>query len=338
MEWNDKLVLVTGGASFIGSHLVDMLIRLGAKVRVADNLSSGKIDNIREHIDKKTIEFVETDLRELSSTRLVMKNMEFVFHLAASHGGRGYITRHPAECATNLALDGVVFLAASEARVEKVIYASSGCVYPPHLQDDPNQTIFLREDMVGPPYEADSMYGWTKLMGELALRAYYEQHGLRSAICRYFTVYGPRATESHALIAMIARAFVRQDPIGVWGTGQQVRNWTYVSDIINGTCLAAEKIEDATAVNLGTMDGIRVSDAIEQILHYVGHNVPLRYFPEMPTGPYNRVADAGLAFRLLGWTPEVSFPVGLATTVDWYFENKDPSAIQSMIDNNLFER
>jgi len=338
MEWSDKSVLVTGGASFIGSHLVDKLVDLGARVRVVDNLSSGKVENLKNHLDKETIEFVQTDLRELKAARLAMKNVQVVFHLAASHGGRGYITRHPADCAANLALDGVVFVAACEANIEKVIYASSGCVYPPHLQEDTSQTVFLREDMVGPPYQTDGMYGWVKLMGEFALRAYYEQYGLRSAICRYFTVYGPRATESHALIAMIARAFVQQNPVAVWGTGQQVRNWTYVSDIVSGTILAAEKIEDATAVNLGTMEGVRVRDAIEQILRYVGHNAPLVFLPEMPTGPYNRVADAGLALKLLGWVPQVDFTTGLTNTIDWYFANRNPNDVQFMIDNTLFER
>ena len=98
------------------------------------------------------------------------------------------------------------------------------------------------------------MYGWAKLTGKLTLKSYYKQFGMKSASCRYFTVYGPRGVENHAVIAMIARAFIGADPFGVWGTGEQIRNWTYIDDIVNGTILAAEKIDDATAIYFGTAD------------------------------------------------------------------------------------
>src|SRR5438309_9313189 len=98
------------------------------------------------------------------------------------------------------------------------------------------------------------MYGWGKLMGKLTLRAYVRDWGLRGASCRYFTVYGERGKEDHAVIAMIARAFTRQDPFEIWGNGEQIRNWTYVRDIVEGTILTAELIDDGTAVNLGTME------------------------------------------------------------------------------------
>ncbi|MFQ5902198.1 MAG: NAD-dependent epimerase/dehydratase family protein, partial [Candidatus Binatia bacterium] len=106
---------------------------------------------------------------------------------------------------------------------------------------DTTEEIYLTEDMVGPPYDSDNMYGWAKLMGELTLKVYYNQFGMKSASCRYFTVYGPRGVENHAVIAMIARAFIGEDPFEVWGTGDQVRNWTYIEDIVEGTILAAER-------------------------------------------------------------------------------------------------
>ena len=111
---------------------------------------------------------------------------------------------------------------------------------------------------------------------------------------RYFTVYGPRGVENHAVIAMIARAFIGADPFGVWGTGEQIRNWTYIDDIVNGTILAAEKIDDATAINLGTAERIKVMDAITEVLRYTGHKAKIVTRPDMPTGPLNRVADNSL--------------------------------------------
>jgi len=338
MNWSGRRVLVTGGASFIGSHLVDALVDLRARVRVVDNLSSGKLENIQAHLDAGRIEFLQEDLLDPDATRRAMSGVEVVFHLAADHGGRGYVDLHQVECATNLILDGLVFKTAHEAQVEKVVFASSGCVYPNHLQADPNQVVYLTEDLVCPPYDADNMYGWAKLMGELTLQAYYKQYGLKSASCRYFTVYGPRGVENHAVIAMIARAFIGESPFVVWGNGEQVRNWTYIDDIVRGTILAAEKIDDATPVNLGTMERIRVADAAREVLRYTGHNPKLEFHPEMPTGPLNRVADNSLAKRLLGWTPTVSFWDGLHRTIDWYFANKDREKVRAILGRMLTER
>ncbi len=338
MDWGGKRVLVTGGASFIGSHLVDALVERGAQVRVADNLSSGSLDNIRGHLDADRVQIVRADLTSPGVPEQAVDGMAVVFHLAADHGGRGYVDLHQAACATNLALDGMVFRACQNARVEKVVYASSGCVYPNHLQGNPNEMLYLTEEMVGPPYDADNLYGWAKLMGEMTLRAFHEDWGLRVASCRYFTVYGNRGHENHAVIAMIARAFVGQDPFVVWGTGEQIRNWTHVSDIVSGTIRAAEKIDDGTAVNLGTTERTRVIDAVEEVLRYTGHKARIELHPEMPTGPLNRVADNALARRLLHWEPEVKFMEGLHRTIDWYFSSKDREMIRASLERRLTER
>ncbi|MBU6423921.1 MAG: NAD-dependent epimerase/dehydratase family protein, partial [Chloroflexi bacterium] len=319
MFWDERPVLVTGGASFIGSHLVDALVAKGARVRVVDNLSSGRFENVSGHIRADQIEFVRADLTDPGVADEVIRDRSIVFHLAADHGGRGYVDLHQAACGSNLALDGMVFLAAKRAGVDKVVFASSGCVYPNHLQQDPREILYLREELVGPPYDADNMYGWAKLMGEMTLRAYARDWGLKSASCRYFTVYGERGKEDHAVIAMIARAFIRQDPFEVWGTGEQIRNWTYVGDIVSGTILAAERIDDGTAVNLGTMERTRVIDAVREVLLYTGRHAEIRLRPDMPTGPLNRVADNSLARRLLGWEPTVDLISGLHRTIDWYF-------------------
>jgi nucleoside-diphosphate-sugar epimerase len=329
MNWAGRKVLVTGGASFIGSHLVDALGGSGAHVRVVDNLSSGKVENVHTHVQTGRIEFHRADLLDPKEIRKAVAGREIVFHLAADHGGRGYVDLHQVECSTNLILDGLVFRAALEAGVKKIVYASSGCVYPNHIQTNPNEELLLTEDMVGPPYDADNMYGWAKLMGELALEAYYKQLGMKSVSCRYFTVYGPRGIENHAVMAMIARAFIGEDPFEVWGTGEQVRNWTYIDDIVRGTLLAAEKIDDARAVNLGTTERTRVMDAVREVLHYTGHKAKIVTRPEMPTGPLNRVAENGRAKELLGWEPKVPFFEGLHRTIDWYFANKDRAQVKA---------
>ena len=175
-------------------------------------------------------------------------------------------------------------------------------------------------------------------MGELTLEAYCREHGLRGVSCRFFTVYGPRGVENHAVIAMIARAFIGQDPFEVWGDGSQVRNWTYVDDIVRGTLLAAEKIDDGTAVNLGTMERVRVMDAVRMVLEHTGHEAEIRLRPDMPTGPLNRVADNSLARELLGWEPEVTFRQGLRRTIDWYFSTKTKETVEPHLERILIER
>ena len=337
-RWKSTKVLVTGGASFIGSHLVDALVVRGADVRVVDNLSSGKIENIKHYIDKEKVEFVRGDLMDQRVTEKVVDGVHTVFHLAADHGGRGYVDLHQVACATNLALDGMLFRACLAAGVDKVVYASSGCVYPNFLQTDPGEMLYLTEDKVGPPYDADNMYGWAKLMAEMTLRAYYTERGIKSASCRYFTVYGERGKEDHAVIAMTARAFIKENPFVVWGTGEQIRNWTYVGDIVEGTILAAERIDDGTGVNLGTMERVRVLDAVEEVMRYTGHRAEIELHPEMPTGPLNRVADNALAKELLGWEPKTRFIDGFHRTIDWYFNTKSKDEVQETIRVGLTER
>ena len=338
MNLDNSKVLVTGGASFIGSHLTHALVERGASVRVVDNLSSGQLSNIQTYVESGQVEFVQADLTDPGIAQRAVDGVRVVFHLAADHGGRGYVELHQAACATNLALDGMLFRACHQAGVEKVVYASSGCVYPNHLQTDPGQLLFLTEDMVGPPCDADNMYGWAKLMGEMTLQAFCRDWGMKSASCRYFTVYGERGHENHAVIAMIARAFVGQNPYVVWGYGEQIRNWTHVDDIVAGTIKAAENIDDGTAINLGTMERTRVIDAVHEVLRYTGHSAEIELHPEMPTGPMNRVADNSLGKQLLDWEPEVRFMDGLRRTIDWYFSTKDKNTVVSVLEERLTER
>jgi nucleoside-diphosphate-sugar epimerase len=235
-------------------------------------------------------------------------------------------------------LDGILFDACLASGVGKVVFASSGCVYPNHLQTRPEEMLYLHEGLVVPPYDADNLYGWAKLMGELTLRAYHEECGLASVSCRYFTVYGPRGVENHAVLAMIARAFIRQEPFEVWGTGEQIRNWTFVSDIVEGTLRAAERISDGSAVNLGTTERVRVIDAAREVLAYTGFDAEIATRPDMPTGPYNRVADNRLARDRLAWEPQVKFVDGLHRTIDWYFANRDREQVRASLERLLVER
>jgi nucleoside-diphosphate-sugar epimerase len=330
-NWAGKNVLITGGASCIASHLADSLISRNVHIRAVDNLSSGSLENIKNHLNTKSFEFIEGDLKDGTICRKAMQDMDIVFHLAADHGGRAYVDRCQAGPASNMLLDGMVFREAANAKIKKVVFASSGCVYPNHIQTDVSEKLYLKEEMVGPPYNADNMYGWAKLMGELTLKSYCKEYGLKAATCRYFIVYGPRAKEDLSIMAMIAKAFTRQDPFEVWGDGEQLRNWTYVQDIVDGTILAAEKIDDGTAVNIGTMERLRVIDAVQMIIEAFDYKPEILKQLDMPVGPVNRIADNSLAEKLIDWKPKFTLREGLKPTIEWYRANKNVDEVKAIL-------
>ena len=337
-NWENKNVLVTGGASFIGSHLVESLAKKGSHVRVADDFSSGVDTNLAKVRDE--IQLYRGNLKNLEFTNKVTTDIDTVFHLAADHGGRGYISNYPANCATNMALDNIVFESAVQNGVESITFASSACVYPTDIQQDRQR---LREDMVsfderGGAY-ADETYGWAKLMGERSLQAFHEQYGIDASSVRIFTAYGPRENETHAIIALIAKAFAGQDPYQIWGDGEQTRNFTYVEDIVQALLLANENITDGTAVNAGIGKYISINDVVKEIFDYMGWEPEeINHQTDKPVGVKHRAADTTRAEELLGWEPEWSLSDGLAETIDWYTETKDRATVKENLETLLHER
>ena len=351
MHWNRQRVLVTGGASFIGSHLVDKLLSLGSEVIVADDFSSGKLSSLEYPIKEnsssiwisESLSVYQGDLKEKSFTKSMMKDMDTIFHLAALHGGRGYIHTHPAECCTNMILDQLVFEEAQRVEVDRICFASSACVYPSCLQAETGSSYLLKEEDADPFIKdkafADLEYGWAKLMGEMALKAYHREHGMKTSSVRIFTAYGPRENETHAIIALIAKAFIRMDPFVIWGTGEQDRNFTYVQDIVDAMILAAEKIEDGSPVNAGRDDRITLNQAAELVFDILGWT-PKRIEHDLskPQGVASRAADLTRAKRLLGWKPKVSYKEGFKRTIEWYFANKKREEVKANLDRILMER
>lgn len=338
MNFDGEEVLVTGGASFIGSHLVEALVDEGANVRIADDLSSGTVDNLATVRDE--IEVLEGNLKRWEFADRATENIDSVFHLAADHGGRGYISNYPANCATNMALDNIVFETAVQNGVEKITFASSACTYPTDIQREKER---LHEDMVsfeerGGAY-ADESYGWAKLMGELSLQSFHEQYGVDASAVRIFTAYGPRENETHAIIALIAKAYAGQDPFQIWGDGEQTRNFTYVEDIVSALLLANRNITDATPVNAGISDYISINEVVETIFEYLDRAPEeIDYMTDKPVGVRHRAADTSRAEELLGWEPEYGLEDGLAETIDWYVENRDREYVRQNLEELLHER
>ena len=321
--WNGKHILVTGGASFIGSHLVDSLVAMGSRVTVIDNLSSGTLENLRDSLAK--IRFLKMDLEYCALPEIVnaFRDNEIVFHLAATHGGRGYIDSHPADVASNFSIDHHVFEASSEAGVEQVVFASSACVYPPKLQSKVGSDYLLRESDaditdLSKPLSSDLEYGWAKLMGEIQLKSFIKQYGIKGSSVRFVTAYGPRENETHAIIALIYKALEKMNPFVIWGDGNQERDFTYVSDLVTGSMLAAEKIEDGSAINLGTGRRSSLIDIARMIFDIMDFHPPVKFDLSKPVGVLSRALDISEAQRVLGWEPAVSLKAGLRQTVEWY--------------------
>jgi nucleoside-diphosphate-sugar epimerase len=328
MDWNERKVVVTGGASFIGSHLVDKLYRLGAEVTVVDNLSSGKLENLS---NSPNVNFVNLDLEysPISDLRKVFRENEIVFHLAATHGGRGYIDSHPADVCSNFAIDHHTFEAAFMTGVPKVVLASSACVYPPSLQSKYDSDYLLREEDSDPtkldkPQSSDLEYGWAKLMAEVQLNAFIKQYGLKGCSLRFVTAYGERENETHAIVALIHKAHERMNPFVIWGNGEQSRDFTYVSDIVDGTLLAAEKVDDGTPINLGTGQRFKLKDVAMMIFDIMDFHPEVAFDISKPTGVVSRALDIERAKKLLGWTPRVSLREGLERTIAWYTKTHVP--------------
>jgi len=339
MSWKYNKCLVTGGASFIGSHLVEALLQKGVKVRVADDLSSGQLSNLASV--KSDIEFMKGDLRYIDFAKTASLGCDTVFHLAADHGGRGYIATHPASCVANMALDNIVFDTAVKNGVEQITFASSACVYPTDIQENKQ---LLSEDMVnfkrcGGAF-ADEEYGWAKLMGELSLQAHHKQYGVNVASARLSTAYGPRENESHALVALIAKAFIKQSPFEIWGTGEQTRGFTYVEDIVNGLILAAEHINDGSAVNIGTADFISLNEIAEEIFKIINWRPEngIKHLVNKPVGVMHRALDGSYAKQKTGWAAETSIEKGIKKTVEWYILNHNPKEVEAQLSSLLMQR
>jgi UDP-glucose 4-epimerase len=338
MSWKKEHVLVTGGASFIGSHLVEDLVAEGASVRVADNFSSGRDENLSAVAND--IDILTGNLKHWSFADRATENIDTVFHLAADHGGRGYISQYPANCATNMALDNIVYEAAAENGVDRICFASSACSYPTDIQQERRR---LQEDMVsfnqrGGAY-ADEVYGWAKLMGERSLQAYQEQYDIDTSAVRIFTAYGPRENETHAIVAFIAKAYAKQDPYQIWGDGEQTRNFTYVKDITRALRLAAENITDGTPVNAGISRYVTMNEAVEIIFEYLDWEpAEINYMTDKPVGVRHRAADTTRAEELLSWEPEYTVKKGIKNTLDWYVEARDRDYVRENLEMLLHER
>ncbi|MGH9717302.1 MAG: SDR family oxidoreductase [Candidatus Acidiferrales bacterium] len=303
--------LVTGGAGFIGSNLVNELVRRGHSVVVLDDLSTGKesnLDSVRDEID-----FRVGTIIDLATVQSACKGADYVIHLAA----RASVPRSVADpIETNCVnIDGTlnVLVAARDAKVRRFAYAASSSVYgeSPALPKDERM-----------PAEPISPYGVTKYVGELYAQVFGRVYGLENASVRYFNVFGPRQEPRSQYSGVLSRfmyAAIHDEPPVIFGDGEQSRDFTYVDNVVDETLRACEAEGASGKVfNGGTGARITLNEVLKILQTVTGKKIRAKYEPPRTGDILHSQADISLARKVLGYEPRVLFEEGLRRTWDWY--------------------
>ena len=316
MNWKGKEVLVTGGAGFIGSHLVKKLLDMGCDVTVADNFSRGRKENIEPFLDK--IHLYQVDLTNLENCVLATKDIDYVFHLAASVGGIHYIKRENVEGSTPSILMNTNMLEASVKNgVERFLFASSACVYSERSLE---LNEFKEEDAF--PANPPTTYGWAKVMGEIQCRSYYLDYGLKTSSVRIFNCYGENENLdprwSHVIPSSVRKAIsYPKEEFKLFGDGKQERAFLYVGDCVEGFLLAMEKITDGDVINLGSEEVVSIGKLADEIVKLSGKDINVEYDLSGPQGTHRYCANTEKMKKVLGWRPNTPLDEGLRRTYEW---------------------
>jgi UDP-glucose 4-epimerase len=306
--------LVTGGAGFIGSHLVERLVSDGESVRVLDDFSSGKRENLVPFEGR--IELVEGDMRRPADCRKACEGVEVVFHEGAVPSVPKSVENPVASHEANV--DGTfnILMAARDAKVRRVVYAASSSAYG----DQPD--LPKRESMLPMPL---SPYAVNKLVGEYYAQAFYQCWGLETVSLRYFNVFGPRQdpkSQYAAAIPAFVTAILRDEPPIIYGDGEQTRDFTYIDNVVHANLLAAKapKVE-GQVLNCACGERVSVNQIIGQINELLGQSVEPRYVEERAGDVKHSLADISEAKSVIGFEPVVMFAEGLRRAIDWYRDN-----------------
>lgn len=305
--------LVTGGAGFIGSHIVEALVKAGHAVRVIDNFSTGRPENIAHLRDR--IALYEIDITERAALDAPMAGVDYVLHQAAIPSVPRSVDDPLGTHDANVTGTVNVLDAARKAGVRRVIYAASSSAYG-EIEGE-----YKREDMAPQPL---SPYAAAKLAGEYYCRAFYEVYGLETISLRYFNVFGPRqdpTSQYAAVIPLFITAMLEGRPPTVFGTGLQSRDFTYIDNVVHGNLLACKAPSSAArgeVINLACGDRITLLELIEQLNAILGTDIKPVHTDPRPGDILHSRADIHKARRLLGFEPQVSFAEGLARTVAWF--------------------
>ncbi len=315
--WKNKKVLVTGGAGFIGSHLVEKLVERNAIVTVLDNLQNGKKENLNSV--KNKVLFIKGDCTNINAALKACKSQDIVMNLASRVGGIEYNKIHQATMLRDTLLIGTTMIeAARRCGVERFLVVSSACVYARNCSIPTPET----EGFLDEPEPTNGGYGWGKRMSELLGKYYMEEFGMKVGIARPYNCYGPRDhfghETSHVIPALIKRVFDGENPIKVWGTGRQTRAFLYVEDFVEGLIRTIEKYPVADAVNIGTNEEISIAELVRKIVKLSKKEIKIVFDTTKPDGSPRRNSDNTKAKEKIGFKAKVSLDEGLSKTISWY--------------------
>ena len=311
--YSDKNILVTGGTGMIGSHLVELLLEKNANVRIVAHKRE-----IPPELEDKGLDVVSGDLTEKKFVEESVKDMDYVFHLAAYTGGLGRTSTHPASTLTpNLIMDVNVLECAKNEGIDRFLYASCTCVYP-----NDEKTLEEEDAWKGNPPEVHASYSWSKRMGERQAIAYHKEYGMNIAIVRPSNSYGPRDSDdletAHALGSLIMKAINKMDPFVIWGDGNPIREYIYARDAAKGMLLAMENYCVGDPINLASGEFVSISELARKILKITNMSPKIKFDKEKPSGQKRRVLSNKKAEEKIGFVTETSLDTGIEETIKWY--------------------
>jgi UDP-glucose 4-epimerase len=306
--------LVTGGAGFIGSHIVRRLLELGCSVRVLDDLSTGKRENLAEVAGQ--IELVEGDIRDVAVVERCMKGVEVVFHLAARASVPRSVEQPRPAHEVNVTGTLNLLIAARDAGVRRFVYSASSAAYG----DTPTlpKTVDMRPQPLSP-------YAVSKLAAEHYCACWSHVYGLPTVSLRYFNVFGPRQDPkgpyAAVIPAFVSRMLRGQRPV-VFGDGEQSRDFCYIDNAVSANLLAADAAElHGEVVNIACGERTTLNQIVAALNELLGTDLAPEYQPPRPGDVRHSLADISDARRLLGYQPQVMFPEGLRRSIEWYKAN-----------------
>jgi len=312
---------VTGGAGFLGSHIVKRLVDDGQEVSIIDDLSAGSLQNLRDLGVKQQVNV--GDLKDHRFAKRSLRKADTVFHFAAEVGSVDYLhgskARELAAFFSNVTIDANVFRACAENGVRNIIYASSVSVYPFDMQLGGHAKF--SENDADEKVNPEGGYGWSKYVAEKEL-SYMSDVSV--GVARIFHAYGKNIylnPDRSQVIASLMRKAIRypKEDFVVWGDGRQRRCFVYIDDVIDALFRLLRRVEKkgSLTVNVGSTEEVTVLELARKIIALSGKRIKPALDPSKPTGALNRMPDLSLAKKTLGWEPRTPFSEGLAKTFDW---------------------
>lgn len=303
----NRKVLVTGGAGFIGSNLVKQLLQEGNSVTVLDNFMSG----FRSNLDSLPyVHLIEGDVRDKNSVENAMRGNEVVFHLAASVGNQRSLYNPIRDAEINVLGTLNVLEAARKEGVRKIVTSSSAGIF------GELKILPIKEDH---PTEPDSTYGCTKLCEEKLCLAYAKIYSINTVCLRYFNVYGPnqRFDAYGNVIPIFVFRMLRDDPIQIFGDGEQTRDFVHVEDVVQANLKSANALEVNGAFNIASGSRITINRLVEIIAGYSKNPIKVEHRPERPGDVRHSLADISAANKKLNYIPTVDLERGIKDYIEW---------------------